>query len=55
MNEAKLEQLYDEYQSNGSNCCSALIVNGDICTACKEHCQDFQNFLESYADFTEAQ
>lgn len=26
-----------------SNCCDALIINGDVCSSCKEHCEAVDN------------
>ena len=32
---------HSDYIEHGvlSNCCDAQIIHGDICTACKEHCE----------------
>lgn len=29
-----------------SNCCDALIIQGDICSNCKEHCEAVDNTEE---------
>ena len=29
-----------------SNCCDAKIIMGDICSDCKEHCQDVEELEE---------
>lgn len=32
-----------------SNCCDALIINGDMCSSCKEHCEAVDNTEEEIA------
>jgi hypothetical protein len=30
---------YDAYETGESNCCGAPIMQGGICSDCKEHCE----------------
>lgn len=31
-----------------SNCCQAPIIKGDFCSACKEHCVEEDNLIDSF-------
>jgi len=33
----------EDYEGMVSNCCGASIINHDICSECKEHCEPIED------------
>lgn len=49
-----VDDLYERYEDNGSNCCGAKIIGEAWCADCHEACETFEDFIASYADAVSA-
>lgn len=49
----KQYELLNDVKNGESNCCGALIMIGDICSDCKEHCEDISVEEEIRGDLAE--